>query len=231
VRHLAPGLVDRVMDRRIAMVRSHEMWDECPVPPRLSLVLPAAPEGVPAARAAVTDLCERLGLAAGQTSDIRLAVTEACTNCVLHSHGDDAGEATFVLTAHVDGDELVIVVRDFGGGLLRAPVGSGGLGLGMRLIEQLSETSQISSRPGGGTRVSMRFNVPPEEAEVAGMVNSLELNDAEVEAIRGLQSGTNQVAPEDPIWDTLRDIGLVQRKGTGVPVWSLTMRGRLYRTQ
>ena len=207
------------------------MWHEPRVPPHLSLVLPAAPDGVPAARAAVTDLCTRLGLSASRTADIRLAVTEACTNCVLHSHGDDAGDATFVLAAQVDGDELVIVVRDFGGGLLRAPVGSGGLGLGMRLIEQLSETSQISSRPGGGTRVSMRFNVPPENAKLQDMVNSLELSDAEVEAIRGLQSGTNQVAPEDPVWDTLRDSGLVQRRGTGIPVWSLTMRGRLYRTQ
>jgi serine/threonine-protein kinase RsbW len=198
--------------------------------PRLSLVLPAAPEGVPRARAAVTDLCERLGLDYEQADDIRLAVTEACTNCVLHSQADGADNATFVLDASVEHGELVVVVRDFGGGLLRAPVGSGGLGLGMQLIEQLSESSQVSSRPGGGTRVSMRFSVPPEKARAPAMVNSLQLSDAEVDAMRGLQSGTNQIGPEDEVWLALHDVGLVQRKGTGVPVWTLTMRGRLYRT-
>ena len=62
------------------------------------------------------------------------------------------------------------------------------------------------------------------------MANSLQLSDAEIDAVRGLQSGTNQIAPDDPVWSALRDVGLVQRKGTGIPVWSLTMRGRLYRT-
>jgi serine/threonine-protein kinase RsbW len=200
--------------------------------PRLSLVLPAAPDGVPRARAAVTDLCERLGLDGEQADDIRLAVTEACTNCVLHSQADEAGNATFVLDAHMDDGSLEIVVRDFGGGLLRAPVGSGGLGLGMQLIERLSESAQVSSRPGGGTRVSMRFNVSPERDEVPEMANALQLGDAEIDAVRGLQSGTNQIAPDDPVWLALRDVGLIQRKGTtGIPVWSLTMRGRLYRTE
>ncbi|MDX6538554.1 MAG: serine/threonine-protein kinase RsbW [Gaiellales bacterium] len=199
--------------------------------PRLSLVLPAAPEGVPQARAAVTELCERLGVEADQADGIRLAVTEACTNCVLHSHPDGDGDATFVLDAHVDDGALVIVVRDFGGGLLRAPVGSGGLGLGMHLIEQLSESSQVSSRPGGGTRVLMRFTVLPEGAAVPDIPNSLRLNHAEVDAVRGLQTGTNRIAADDPVWGALRDAGLVQRKGTGIAVWSLTMRGRLYRTE
>jgi serine/threonine-protein kinase RsbW len=206
------------------------MWHGLNVLPRLSLVLPAEPQGVPRARAAVSELCEQLGIDSRQADDIRLAVTEACTNCVLHSQGDESGEATFVLDARVARDELVIVVRDFGGGLLNAPVGSGGLGLGMQLIEQLSVSSQISSRPGGGTRVSMRFSVPPESAEVPGAPNSLQLSEDEVDAIRGLQSGTNQVAADDPVWTALTDVGLVQRKGTGIPVWSLTMRGRLYRT-
>jgi serine/threonine-protein kinase RsbW len=197
--------------------------------PRLSLVFPAAPEGVPRARAAVTDLCERLGLDCERVDDIRLAVTEACTNCVLHSQGDGEGDATFVLDARMDQGALEIVVRDFGGGLLRAPAGSGGLGLGMHLIEQLSESSQVSSRPGGGTRVSMRFPVLAENAEAAA--GAATLSDAALAALAGLQSGTNRIAPGDPVWLTLHAAGLVQRKGTDIPVWSLTLRGRRYRTK
>jgi serine/threonine-protein kinase RsbW len=198
--------------------------------PRLSLVLPAVPSGVPRARDAVTDLCERLGLEQDLADDIRLAVTEACTNCVLHSPTEGADHPTFILDAHVEDGELVVIVRDFGGGLLGAPAGNGGLGLGMKLIEQLSGSSQVSSRPGGGTRVAMRFGVPPEKATAPPMINALQLSDQAVDAVRGLQTGTNRFTPDDPIWSSLRDVGLVQRKGAGMPVWSLTMRGRLYRT-
>ena len=199
--------------------------------PRLSLVLPAVPAGVPRARDAVTDLCERLGLERDLADDIRLAVTEACTNCVLHSPAEGGASPTFVLDAHIDEGELVVVVRDFGGGILGAPAGNSGLGLGMKLIEQLSASSQVSSRPGRGTRVSMRFGVPCEQVGVPAVANSLQLGEEEVAALRGLQTGTNRLPADEPVWLTLRGLGLVQRKGSaGAPVWSLTMRGRLYGT-
>jgi serine/threonine-protein kinase RsbW len=212
------------------MVCLREMWHEVNVPLALNLVFAAIPAGVPQARAAITELCERLGLDHEQADDIRLAVTEACTNCVLHSQRDTPGDATFVIDAHVSGDELVIVVRDFGGGILRAPAGSGGLGLGMQLIEQLSTSCEVSSRPGGGTRVEMHFDIAGDDAEMPAPVNSLELGEAEVQAVHGLQTGTNLIGADDPVWDVLRRLGLVQRKGADVPVWSLTMRGRRYRT-
>jgi serine/threonine-protein kinase RsbW len=199
--------------------------------PRLSLVLPAVPGGVPRARDAVTDLCERLGLEHGLADDVRLAVTEACTNCVLHSHVlGEAPHPTFVLDAHLDDDELVVVVRDFGAGFARTSASGAGLGLGMQLIERVCESSQVSSRPGGGTRVAMHFDIPPERARVPAVVNSLRLGADEVGVVRGLQSGTNHRASDDPVWSALKDAGLVRRKGRDVHVWTLTMRGRLYRT-
>jgi anti-sigma regulatory factor (Ser/Thr protein kinase) len=50
-----------------------------------------------------------------------------------------------------------VVVRDFGGGLLRGPMRARGLGLGLELIDSLADSAQVSSRPGGGVRVTMRF--------------------------------------------------------------------------
>ena len=112
---------------------------------------------------------------------------------MLHSQGDGEGDATFVLDAHMDQGALEIVVRDFGGGLLRAPAGSGGLGLGMHLIEQLSESSQVSSRPGGGTRVSMRFPVLAENAEAARR-----RGDAERRRARGARRPPVRHEPDRP---------------------------------
>lgn len=62
------------------------------------------------------------------------------------------------------------------------------------------------------------------------MVNSLSLNDAELDALRGLQQGSNEIAFADPIWAELQDVGLIQVRGARVGAWVLTLRGRGYRT-
>jgi anti-sigma regulatory factor (Ser/Thr protein kinase) len=133
----------------------------------LSLEVPAAAAAVPGARVAVTELCERLGLGGELTERIRLAATEACTNCVLHAYDGEGPRATFALDVHVDEDALLLVVRDFGHGLLGARPGRlDTLHLGMRLIEELADSSTVSSSPGHGTRVAMRFALPEKLSEL-----------------------------------------------------------------
>jgi anti-sigma regulatory factor (Ser/Thr protein kinase) len=130
------------------------------VPERLSMEVRAAPEAVPGARRAVTRLCEHLGLTRELTERIRLAATEACTNCVLHAY-DHAPSSTFALEARVEGDVLVLVVRDYGQGMRGRPVHADTLHLGLRLIEELADSASVSTRPGRGTRVAMRFSLLP----------------------------------------------------------------------
>jgi stage II sporulation protein AB (anti-sigma F factor) len=129
---------------------------------RLHLCLSATPEEVPFARAAITRLCEHLEIGDDLTERIRLAVTEACTNCVLHAYATSADAATYVLDARLDEHVMRVVVCDRGLG-----VHSGrprerdavGLGLGLGLIEELADSSCVSPRRGGGTRVVMRFRL------------------------------------------------------------------------
>ena len=118
--------------------------------------LQAVPEKVPSARGAITRLCEHLEIADELAGQIRLAVTEACTNCVLHAY-DGGPSSTFALEARVEDDALVVIVRDAGTGITPAPSRSGGLGFGLRLIRQAASSVDITSRPGRGTRVAMRF--------------------------------------------------------------------------
>ena len=134
------------------------------MPARLRIELQAVPEKVPSARGAITRLCEHLELEDELTGQIRLAVTEACTNCVLHAYDGEPGPVpapTFALEARVDGDALVVVVRDAGGGIPAVRSARAGLGLGMRLIEKAASSVDITSRPGRGTRVAMRFALHP----------------------------------------------------------------------
>jgi anti-sigma regulatory factor (Ser/Thr protein kinase) len=126
---------------------------------RLAIELPAVPERVPAARGAISRLCERLEIEDALAADIRLAVTEACTNAVLHAYeGARPGRPrTFALEARLEDDELLVVVRDSGSGVLRPQSGRGGLGYGLGLMRRLASSVDVLARPGRGTCVAMRF--------------------------------------------------------------------------
>jgi serine/threonine-protein kinase RsbW len=97
-------------------------------------------------------------MAAELTERIRLATTEACSNCVRHAYREGDTGSTLALEARVEHDTFVLVVRDYGQGMNAGrPSRPGSLRLGLRMIEELADSSSISSRPGRGTRVAMRF--------------------------------------------------------------------------
>jgi stage II sporulation protein AB (anti-sigma F factor) len=126
----------------------------------LRLYLSATPEEVPFARAAITRLCEHLEIGDELTERIRLAVTEACTNCVLHAYATSADAATYVLDARIDQHVMRVVVCDRGLGVHSVrPRERDSAGLGLGLIEELADSSYVSPRRGGGTRVVMRFRL------------------------------------------------------------------------
>jgi len=127
----------------------------------LVLRLPAEADQVPVARRAVAEFCERSGLAAPLIDDVKLVVTEACTNVVLHAYdGHETPDATFELSAHVEEGELLVSVSDQGRGI-GAPSPNRGLGLGLRLALQLAGGVQTRDAAGGlGTRLTMRFPLP-----------------------------------------------------------------------
>ena len=118
-----------------------------------------AAAAVPGARTAVTRLCEHLGLGGELTERIRLAATEAFTNCVLHAYDGEGTDATFALEARVEKNVLLLVVRDHGHGILGTRGRPDSLRLGLKLIESLADDATVSSSPGHGTRVAMRFDL------------------------------------------------------------------------
>jgi stage II sporulation protein AB (anti-sigma F factor) len=131
---------------------------DCARMSRLRLRLSASPEEVPFARAAITRLCEHLEIEDEQTERIRLAVTEACSNCVLHAYAEHADTETYVLDARVDQRALRVTVCDSGVGVHNAQASlHPSLGYGLCLIQTLADIAEVSTRPTGGTRVEMRF--------------------------------------------------------------------------
>jgi serine/threonine-protein kinase RsbW len=90
--------------------------------------------------------------------DIALAVTEAATNAVLHAYLGHAAPGPIVVEGERGPGHLCIHVRDTGSGLA-ARVDSPGLGLGLGLIAQVSDSTDVRTPETGGTEVVMRFNL------------------------------------------------------------------------
>jgi serine/threonine-protein kinase RsbW len=123
--------------------------------PDMQLALPARAENIAIVRHAFGALGDAYALDAQVLSDIRLAVTEACTNVVVHAY-PDGGEGPMEVLATLLGDELTVVVRDEGRGIGPRP-DSPGLGLGLPLIASLTESVQLGRDEEERTEVRMTF--------------------------------------------------------------------------
>jgi anti-sigma regulatory factor (Ser/Thr protein kinase) len=123
----------------------------------IRLTLPARPENVAVVRHVLAAFAEALALPPALIDDMRLAVTEACTNVVRHAYGGArAGDGTIDVVVRPKGDELEVVVADEGRGLGPSP-DTAGPGLGLPLITALADTVEIERGPSSGSRLVMRF--------------------------------------------------------------------------
>jgi serine/threonine-protein kinase RsbW len=110
------------------------------------------------ARRAVLEWARRHVKDRAVLDDIALAVTEATTNVVMHAYRDRPVPGSVVIEARRRNDHVSVLVRDHGTGL--APrMDSPGLGLGLGLIAQVSDATDVRAPESGGTEVVMRFNL------------------------------------------------------------------------
>ena len=98
-------------------------------------------------------------------ADLKLALTEACTNAVRHAY--DGGEGTVEITYELHPDRLVVEVADDGDGfdLDPAPAAAGDDelvegGLGIAIIRALADELVISGREQGGSTLRFVKHLP-----------------------------------------------------------------------
>jgi anti-sigma regulatory factor (Ser/Thr protein kinase) len=125
--------------------------------PEVLLVMPARPEGVGVVRQALAGMADALDFEASVLADMKMAVTEACTNVVVHAYDSDAGMLEVEMAAADEG--LMIIVRDHGSGIQPRISASEtpALGLGLPLIAALSDAFELRGTAGQGTEVRMTF--------------------------------------------------------------------------
>jgi serine/threonine-protein kinase RsbW len=121
----------------------------------ISLELDSKPHSVALARGMLSAVLEVLGFEAELLDDVKMAVSEACNNVVLHAYGDRVGP--MLVDLETPDAELVVVVRDRGIGLSRREPALGRLGVGLPMMETLADHAQFLDAVGGGTEVRMRF--------------------------------------------------------------------------
>lgn len=129
----------------------------------VELKIPAKAEWVAVARLAVSAVASRLLFSVDEIEDVKLAIAEACTNCIQHGSGTDQIEITCEALA----SELIITVRDRGVALHFERVESkAGFGdehrteeLGVFLIRALMDTVNYIVDQKSGTELVMTKRV------------------------------------------------------------------------
>ena len=129
---------------------------------RMELVLPAISVNEGMARAAVAAFCAQLSPDTTDLADIKCAVSEAVTNCIVHAYRHKKGN--FYITVSLYSDKTVrIAVRDKGCGIpdvrrAREPLFTTDAagersGMGCTVMENFMDRLSVTSRAGKGTLV------------------------------------------------------------------------------
>jgi anti-sigma regulatory factor (Ser/Thr protein kinase) len=98
---------------------------------------------------------QRAGAESGILDAVRLAVSEAVSNVVVHGYRH-AKRGEFTMAVEWAEDFLKVIVRDHGCGM-QPRMDSPGAGLGLPLIAKLADSFSVSEPPEGGTQVCMTF--------------------------------------------------------------------------
>jgi serine/threonine-protein kinase RsbW len=121
--------------------------------PTVRLTIPAKAEYITLVRLALSGLSGLRPLSDEALGDMKLAVTEACTNSVRHGYND--GEGTVEVVYELLPDRLVVEVADDGPGFdaagdrpLRDGLAEGGLGIA--IIQAVSDEFEAGKQDGGG---------------------------------------------------------------------------------
>jgi serine/threonine-protein kinase RsbW len=134
----------------------------------IRLTIPAKPEYITLGRLALTGIARLRAEPLSQEllGDLKLALTEACTNSVRHAYSGGEGLVEILYELHAD--RLVVEVSDHGEGFEPPADPSRALaedepsegGLGIAIIEALADEFEISEGAQGGSRLRFVKRLP-----------------------------------------------------------------------
>ncbi|HEX2985270.1 MAG TPA: anti-sigma F factor [Caproiciproducens sp.] len=129
----------------------------------MALSFPSCSSNEAFARAAVAAFAAQLDPTIDELSDIKTAVSEAVTNCIVHAYRNTIG-LIYITCRFYENGKIVIKIRDRGCGIedvkqamqpLFTTAGGERAGLGFAVMESFMDKLKVTSRLGSGTSVTM----------------------------------------------------------------------------
>ena len=131
---------------------------------KMQLKLPALSANEGMARAAVSAFCAQLDPSAVELADVKCAVSEAVTNCIVHAYRNREG-LIYITVSLLEGRVARIEIRDRGCGIedvkeARQPLfttdaASERSGMGFTVMESFTDKISVTSKVGSGTKIVM----------------------------------------------------------------------------
>lgn len=119
------------------------------------------------ARVAVAAFVSQLDPTLDELADIKTAVSEAVTNCIIHGYDDTIG--TIRINSKLYKDKVIILIQDWGKGIediekARQPLWTSKpelerSGMGFTIMEDFMDELKVESIPGEGTLITMVKNI------------------------------------------------------------------------
>ena len=126
------------------------------------------------ARCAVAAFCAQLDPTVEQINDIKTAVSEAVTNCIVHGYKDTFG--VVYITATISDNTLTVKIADKGVGIenvekamqpfYTTDMDGERAGIGFAVMQSFMDSVKVKSTVGKGTRVVMTKKIKPREQNV-----------------------------------------------------------------
>ena len=122
------------------------------------------------ARACISAFASQLDPTLEEINDIKTAVSEAVTNCIVHAYKEQTLGKIYITAFLNDNNSVKIKIRDKGCGIpnikqamepLYTSVGGERAGLGFAVMESFMDSVKVSSSVGKGTTVTMSKKISP----------------------------------------------------------------------
>ena len=133
----------------------------------LELIIDSKSENESFARVAVAAFCTRLDPTLEEITDIKTAVSEAVTNCIVH--GYEGGKGKIYINVNITGNTAEVIVKDNGIGIENIEKAMEPLyttkpeqersGMGFSFMEGFMDELEVSSARNKGTTVIMRKKI------------------------------------------------------------------------
>ncbi len=128
---------------------------------QIKMSMYSSSENVSIARLSAATFSAQAELTLSDIEEIKVAISEAVSNAIIHGYGEEKGIVEFCMTLYED--KIEYIIEDFGKGIAdvemaREPSYSSDperMGLGFVFMESFMDDLSVSSELGKGTRVKM----------------------------------------------------------------------------